>query len=523
MGRFLERVIAWFAGPFIALGAITAALVAMALTRLNMPGVVVQPNSRPGPSDVIGSVGGTYMVAGITERGETTDVTEVRSISDYVDKLGDRVTYGSLYDDLQVFFAEGGTRALVSRVVGPGATVGTLTLADRAGSPVPTLRIDAANPGAWSTRIKIKVDNGGITNSVNISVLYDNVLVELYANLTSPAAAASAMGGSKYVNVTNLASATVAPNNRPAVLAATALSSGSDDRGSVIASTYTDALGDFGPDEGWGIVAIPGQASSAVGTALMAHCTLYQRLGILATAAGQTVSQAKTAAQVFLDQTGAEGVGLAFPWIKIEDGTGGLRTISPEGYVAAARARAHAQVGPWQAPAGARSRARTLAGPELVLTKADIEDLNTNNVLPIAFIGGAVELYGWRSLSADVRNWRTLTGRDVMNEIAGLGQKALEPYVFGTVDPRGHFFAELEAEMHAILEPMHSAGGLYDKLGADGSIISPAYSIDTGPSVNTDAVLAADTVIVDVALRVSPTGETIVLRITKVAFDSNTI
>lgn len=519
-GRFLERLLAPFLGPVAMIGAL-AALVA---TRMHMPGVVLQTSSRPGPSDVTLSPGATYMVTGLTERGDTAGITEVRSISDYVDKLGDRVSYGTLYDDLSVFFAEGGTRALVARIVGASATKGTLQLLDRAGSPLPTLRIDALSSGAWSSRVKIAVADGAVTNSFTITVLYDDVPVEIYPTLMSPAAAASAMGSSKYVACVNLASVTASPANRPAVIAATVLSTGTDDRGSLTAGSYTAALARFGPDWGWGAMSIPGQPSSAIGQGLITHCKTFGRLALLATAAAQTTAQAKTATVEFLSlASGADSAGLFYPWIMVEDGAGGTRTISPEGYVAAARARANRTNGPWQVPAGARAAARSLVGVEKVLTQAEVNDLVDNHVDPIAVIGGLVQLYGWRSLSTDTRNFRQLTGRDVLNEVAGLGQQRLQAYVFGTVDSHGHYFAGLESEMHAVLEPMLSAGGLFERVADDGSVLSPAYTIDTGPSINTPEVLATDTVIVDVALRVSPTGETIVLRLTKVAFDSNTI
>lgn len=518
-GRQLERAIA----PLVWVVALFGVLVAFLASRLNMPGVIVQTGSRPGPSDVGISPGATYMVVGITERGDATQVSEVRSIADYVDKFGDRVSYGALYDDLNVFFGEGGTRALVTRVVGGAATLGTLSLSDRAGSPIATLRVDALNAGAWSTRVSIAVADGAIANTFTITVLYDTVPVEVYPTLANPAAAVSAMGSSSYVKVTNLSSVSAAPTNNPAVLAATALSAGSDDRGSVVAATYTGALARFGPEWGWGIMAIPGQLSSGVGQAMLTHCRTFGRLMLVAPAAAQTPAQAKTATVEFLTAAGSEFGGLVYPWIKVDDGAGGTRTISPEGYTAACRARAHRQAGPWLAPAGTKARARTLVGVERVLTRDEINDLNANHVIPIAIIAGAVELYGWRSLSTDTRNYRELTGRDVMNEVAGLGSGRLEDYVFGTVDPHGHLFQALEAEMRAILEPMLNAGGLYEKVDDSGNVISPAYRIDTGPSVNTDAVLADDEVIVDVALRTSPTSELIVLRITKVAFDSNAL
>lgn len=517
----LGRLVETFSGPFVAVAWLGAALAAWALSRSSMAvGVIVETASRPAPSDSVSTPGASYFVVGITERGDSTQAVEVLSLADYADKFGSRVSYGAVYDDLATFFAEGGTRAFVARLAGSSATKGTLTLVDRAGAPINTIRIDANAVGAWSARVKVSVADGAVANTFTVTILLDDVAVEVYPNLATPAAAVSALGASRYVTAANLASATAAPANNPAVLAATVLSTGTDDRGALVSADYVTALARFGPDLGPGIVAIPGQTAANVGAGLVAHARTLARLALLAPASAQTPTQAKTATVAFLGIAGSEHAGLVYPWIQIDDGAGGLRTISPEGYVAACRARAHRTAGPWRAPAGEIARARSVVSVERTLTRAEIDDLNANQVIPVAVISGAVELYGWRSLSLDARNYRLLTGRDVMNEVAAEGGKRLEGFVWGTVDARGHFQSELATELRAVLEPMESAGGLFAKTDADGNVVSPAYSIDTSAAVNTDEILAADEVRVDVALRVSPTGELIRLRITKVAFDS---
>lgn len=517
---WLERVVERLTAPLLAPVLLIAAVAAWAVSRFFVVGVVVETTSRPAPSDIVSSPGAAYFVAGITERGDVAAAVEVRSLADYVDRLGNRVSYGALYDDIATFFAEGGTRCFVARIVGGGAAKGLLSVNDRAGAPIATLRFDATSVGAWSTRVKVAIADGAVANTFSVSVLLDDSIVELYPNLANPADAVSALGQSRYVRAVNLGSATVAPNNNPAITAATALSAGTDDRGAIVAADYVTGLARFGPELGPGAVAVPGQTAANVGAGLIAHARTRSRIALLAPAVAQTPAQAKTATVAFLGSLGSEHAGLVYPWIQIDDGAGSVRTISPEGYAAAARARAHRQAGPWRAPAGQIARARSIVNAERVLTRAEIDDLNDNQVIPVAVIAGAVELYGWRSLSLDIRNFRLLTGRDTMNEVAALGAARLEPFAFGTVDARGHFQEQLATELRAILEPMESAGGLYERVDESGGIVSPAYSIDTSAAVNTDEVLADDEVRVDVAIRVSPTGELIRLRITKVAFDS---
>jgi hypothetical protein len=180
-------------------------------------------------------------------------------MADVATYLGTRQSYGNVWDQLKVFFDEGGQQAYVARVVGPAATKGTLSLNDRAVAPQPTLRIDAQNPGSWSSQITVEVQDGASPNTFRLLVRLNGDLVEDYNNLVTPADAVSAMGKSPYVRATDLGSATAAPDNRPVVAAATALSVGSDDRASVVAATYTAALAQFVPGFGDGAVAIPGQ------------------------------------------------------------------------------------------------------------------------------------------------------------------------------------------------------------------------------------------------------------------------
>ena len=485
-----------------------------------MPGVIVETGFDAGGAQVDAVPGETYFVAGLTERGDTVNAVLVRSMSEYAEKLGARVTYGAIYDDLAAFFAEGGARAYVARVVGGAATVGTLTLNDRAGTPAATLRLDALNAGAWSSRVIVQVDDGAVDDTFKITVLFDGQIVETYGDLASPAAAVTAINAaSTYVAATNLGSATAAPDNNPAVVAATALSAGADDRASVIAGDLTTAANArFTRDLGPGVIAFPGYAAGTVGAGLKAHAKTNRRIALLAPAVGQSVSQAR-AANAALRSTDAEYYSFEYPWVQTPDGAGGVRTISPEGFRAGRRAATLRAYGPWRAPAGAVGEAQYVAGVEKTLTRAEIDSLTDDAVNTIRVINGVPRLYGWRSGSLDV-NRRFLTGTDVLNIVAHQAEQTLEKYVLRTVDARGLLLAEMAGDLRDILEPMRAAGGLYERVSAAGDIVDPGYVIDTGPSVNPPSQLALGEVSAEVAVRVSPLAELIRLKVTKVAFDA---
>lgn len=483
-----------------------------------MPGVIVKTTARSGPASSAAPADARYFVAGLTERGDVTNPIRVRSAAELDALCGGPVTYGAVWEDVRTFLSEGGGEAFIARVVGPAATVGTLTLMDRAAvTPVATLAIDAQNPGAWSSRLTVAVENGTAANTFRLRFALDGVQVEVHDNLANPAAAVDALAArSTFARARNLGSATVAPGNNPAVLAATALSAGNDDRAAVTATTVGNALARFAPGLGAGAVAAPGYPSSALGAALRAHAVANRRIALTATAAGATVAEAVTAAEALTTNDG-DAVGLFYPWVRVPTGVGTSKLISPEGYVAAVRNRAWLEAGPWRAPAGEIATARYVEGPERQLSRAEGDQLDDAGVSAIRTIAGSTRLYGWRSLSSDRANFTLLTGRDVLNLLAWECERRLEQFVFQTIDGRGHLLGDVEAELIGLLDPLRLVNGLYERVDEDGSEIDPGYSVDVGPSVNTSATLAANEVRANVAVRVSPVGSLITVTITKAA------
>lgn len=457
----------------------------------------------------------SYFVVGLAERGPATDVTRVTSLAQFEAVYGVRPSYGNLYDDVATFFAEGGGEAYIARVVGPAATSGSLAspLQDRAGTPVNTMQFTAVGPGAWSANVKIAIANGTVPNTFTVIITYNGVEVERFANLTSPQDAVVKMAGSEWVDPTDLASATVAPNNNPAVTGSpVALAAGADDRGSVNATSLVAALARFGGQFGDGCVAIPGGGDSTH-AGLISHAKANNRLAILVSARGSGSTQLATLAAA-LD---SEYAGLFAPWVLTRDVYGGTLAIPPDGYIAATRGRAHRTAGPWQAPAGDRSRSITVIAPDQIFdatTAGALEEAKVNPIMPVA---GGVRLYGWRSLSSDVANWRLLTGIDVINRIVVAGAQGLDPLIFDAIDARGHLLARVETVLLGIVKPMADSGGLFPWIDIDGTgqptQLDPGYQITTDPSRD---VASGNQVNATVAVRVSPTAALLALTVTKV-------
>lgn len=483
-----------------------------------MPGVNVRTQTRTGPASGAGAASGRFMVAGLTDRGPTTRAVRSRSLAEFESVYGTATGYSLVHANARTFFEEGGSELWTARKVGAAATVGNLTLLDSSATAttaaVATVRIDAENPGAWSSRISVAVENGTAAGSRRLVTFLDGVRQRAYDNLTSPEAFAAATTTDPLVRAVVIANATAEPNDLPKVIAATALSAGTDDRATVTAANVTDALALFTPELGAGMVAVPGYPAADVRAAVLAHCKSHERVAALALISTATYADALAAGPA-LQSADGEYLLLAYPWVRIPSATVGTQDVSPEGYVAAARARAHsAPGGPTRAAFGEIAEARFLLAPTVELSRAQGDALDEAGVSAVRSIAGTTRLYGYRSLSTNVDDYALLNGRDTLNVVAAEARDRLERYVGRTIDGRGQLYAEVAGTASGILAELAQGGGLFP-LVVDGREVDPGYSVDVGPSVNTSEVQRRNAVAVVMALRVSPVGSLVDVTIIK--------
>lgn len=466
-------------------------------------GVQVVSAVRSGPSGSVTAESGRYFVTAVTERGRADEAVEIRSYAQLTDEYGPATAYATAHDNLSTFFAEGGGVAYVARVVGPTATVGTVNLMDGAATPAAAVRIDASGAGAWSNRldVTVTVPTAGL---LTVAVTLDDVEVERYTSVTSNVDLAGRLRTSRYVRATALTATMPAAQT-------VAVSAGADDRAAVTGANHVTALTLFDDAFGDGAVACPGQPSSAVGVGIVAHCVTHNRIGLLSPANGAALAQAVTAAAAL----SSEYAGMFWPWVLIADGVGGSRAVSPEGYVAAVRARAHTEVGPARPPAGEISTARTLIGTVTAVDETAGNQADAARVSAIRIIARRPRLYGWRSLSTDDANWSLLSHRDTMNRLTVDAETRLEQFVGRPITSLE--LGRVAAELKAMIQPFVVTDQLYPLYDDAGEQIDPGYLIEAGPSVNTAAVSATNTIRADLYVRIAPAGTLIQLRIVKVA------
>lgn len=487
-----------------------------------IPGVVVTTTalraSRGADTDT-----GTWFVTGFAESGPVGETVELFSMQDFQTVYGRRVNYSILYDAVETFFAEGGASCYVSRVTGPTPTSNSLTLMDRAGSPLATLLVRAKYVGDFGSRVSVEVRNGTLANTFSILVYFDGNLMESYVDMASPTVATTNMANSGYVTVTNSGSATTAPNNNPAVVAVTALGgSATDDHTNATESNWTSALLVFDSQLGAGQVSAPGRTTLAAQQALIAHAVLNNRVAYLDVQDKASRSALVAAAASLAGTTGVEIAGLFGSWYDIPgviEGT--TRAVPGSAFHAGVTNRLDALAGTAsRAPAGLQARAQFALAVRLPtggLTEGDYTTLNTTGiVMGRTFASLGVAGWGYRSLSTDSAWFQLNWGRERMSLVAK-ATAAAEEFVFRTIDGRGTLFGELEGVMAAILDGEYTLDGLYGAQPED------AYRVDVGVSVNTPTSIAAGEIRASLYARFSPHAELVRIDIVKVPLTGSVV
>lgn len=489
-----------------------------------MPGVQISTAVRTGPTSTTVRESSQAFFAGIAQRGPTDTALKVNSMEEYTLNYGDYVANGYLHSTVEAFFEEGGSQCFIARAINANATTGFLVLSDTnpAASGYSAVRLDAIGAGAWSDDIDTQVIAGSIANSVIVKLFYDNDLIFSSGNCTTNNQIVGKINNSLIASKYVIASAGNVLAGIPVVQGLTALDGGANGATPTAANCIT-ALALFLDSYGSGAVACPEYTGSDVSvgtvpTALVAHAKANNRIAILHTEDGSTVAEAQNTAE-YINGTitdNLEHAAIYYPWVFLPSGTLGVnRLIPPDGYAAGARARAHNNIGQHQPGAGIISTARHINGIESEVGKTDADTLDDAKVNVIRFINNSIRVYGARSLSDDNENFRYINSQDVVNHVVTEAERALEDILFSPIDGRNRIFAEVEARLIGILEPLRLNGALFEAFDQFGNRVDYGYTVKCDPSLNPLANLANGTVTARVGLRVSSVGDSIEVSIVK--------
>lgn len=477
---------------------------------MTAPGVTVSQSKTLPPRSVPSNTS-TWFIAGVTERGALAPIL-VTSLGAFIAKLGNRVATSPVYDAVELFFREGGNRLYVSRVCGAAPIAATRNLLD--GAAAVSLTVTANSPGAWGNNLKVAVIAGTVGGTFQIQVQYNNVVVEQSGDLVDTAAAVAWSTGSSYVTITQGASVL-----DPAVAAAAALSTGTDDSGTITDASYKTALDRFSKDLGAGLVSQPGRVTSQAHLDTLSHAAANNRAALLD--AVDTPTVATLTALSTADRAGGNGrYGAMFaPWIVIPGLTPGTtRTAAPSGLVAGLIGRNEGLLSPNAPSAGDNGIARYALGlSQSDWIDADRSTLNVSGVDVVRVLNAALKVYGWRSL-ADPNtepDWLNFGNARLYAAIAADAQVVAESYVLNQIDGQGLLISQFGGELTAMLLSYWQEGSLY------GATPDVAFKVDVGDQVNTDATIAAGELRATIAARMSPMSEYVIINVVKVSITEN--
>ena len=504
-----------------------------------MPGVRISTAVRTGPTTNTVRESSQAFFVGKAVRGPADRAVLVTSLDEFENTFGGYVSTAYLHPTVQTFFEEGGTQCWVAKAENAAYATATATLVDASPAAQDVLTFSAVGGGTWADGQIENPDYTGDAGQDNdpggepefisapgLSVSSDGSSVSLLLNgvtifssgakTTVEEIAASfnnSAVASRYVTVA-IDDASLMPTTQTV-----AFDGGAGTHADVTNTDLAGALGLFLDAYGTGAVACPESAHSDVYEAIVTHANAFNRIALLHTAEG-TSDPSGLAATIIADSdvvaAGGEHAGLYWPWVTVPGSIAGItRSIPPDGYVAAVRARAHNQIGPQSPAAGIISNARYVTGLEFDTNKATADTYDAAQVNVIRIISGTIRVYGARSLTADVDNFRYLTAQDIVNGIVVDANRSLEDVVFSVIDGRNNVFATVEAKLIAVLEPLRTSGALYEAFDSQGRRIDYGYTVKCDASLNPITSLAEGLVQAKVGVRVSSVGDQIEVDIVK--------
>ncbi|GEM_PF-3370298 len=490
-----------------------------------LPGVTVLVNTFQVARPIQRQPSSTAFAVGYSPWGPVNIPRVVTSWPDYVRQFGG-FDANSFLDDFCYHFFNNfpGKQAWITRVVGTTPVKATKTLNDRAGTPLPTLRVDAKYPSS-KVDLKVTVEAGTVANSVKLT--FRSVFLnrkESFDNIKIDQVSIDRINqNSKLVDVVNLNSATVPPNNLPAIAAESSLTGGTDDFSTITAATYigTDngqpggktGLQTFKDEQlGGGQVALPGITTNEAHAALIAHAEAYHRLALLDPPFGSDKQDVADIRAIY----GSYYAAIYWPHVEMLDieGSGLRKFYAPSGFAAGACAKVDREIGTHKAPAnlvipGALGVEKASNGQSQTdeNTREFLNGKDVNVITPLPEQG--VKIYGARVITGDTRVQMVHEIR-LLNLFYYSAKLGYQWAPFSVVDPQGRLFRDLVATGVSFLKPYWEVGALFGKEQEE------AFIVVADESNNPPEELDQQRVHVLWGVRISPTAEQVIINIENV-------
>lgn len=472
------------------------------------------------------------------ERGLSNIPTLITSMSRFRAAFGGALSsalgFSSGYLSAEVLFSKGVRRMYVLRVVGAGALAATVDLNDRAGTPLPTLKVLAKGEGVWGNSLDVVVEDGTLADTFRLRILdgsgaelekWDNLLMNDSSFLT-------VNGASDYVQLQDLGSATAAPDNRPATGTFNLGDTQAGADGAAPADSDVIGTENLGVKTGLkafrdnrlgrGFLMAPDlDFGSTVRDEMKAQLLSHYHIPMYSGApAGSTPTAAIADVATAKDVAGG---GYYYPRQRVRDlATQQIKTIPAAPQVVADYLRILPVKGPGKAPAGDDFAIQFALGLETQANGQPLVDAPVAELLVAAGInpvydrnGKGPRCWGARAASNDT-TWQYLYVVYQWALIASRVQDALDQLVYENTE--GGFFTDLRLGVRNFMIDLHGQEAFRGRVPLENETADPevhAFDVRADEELLSDADKNNGIARVEIWFRPAGTAETILVTVAK--------
>ncbi|WP_417067304.1 phage tail sheath family protein [Niveibacterium terrae] len=509
---------------------------------LSYPGVYVE--ELPGAArSIVGVATSRTAFLGRALRGPVNEPVQIHSFGDFARRFGGIWVEAPLGYALQHYFANGGSDAVIVRLINGGAT-SRYALAPETG--VDPLLIDAASPGKWGNALEVFVDHdvrpapeAKPDTVFNLRVEERDPLTgallaaELHRNVSVDPASPRHISRVLAQESALIALPSPFPGSFPLVRPARTTSKaartvdGSD--GTALTHSQYDEASLAGSKQGiwalektdlFNLLSIPPYSrdtdvEDSTWSAALAYCKLRRAMLIVDAPSGWKSKDAAVSAARSFALARDENAVLFFPRIKAADPffENRLESFAPGGAVAGVIARTDATRGIWKAPAGLEAQLNGVTDLEVPLTDSENGELNPLGVNCLrAFPTLGRVIWGartWEGADSLASEWKYLPVRRLALYIEESLYRGTQWVVFEPNDTP--LWAQIRLNIGAFMQ------GLFRQGAFQGSRPQDAYLVKCDSETTTQADIAAGVCNIIVGFAPLKPAEFVIIKLQQLA------
>ncbi|MGA7180820.1 MAG: phage tail sheath subtilisin-like domain-containing protein [Thiobacillaceae bacterium] len=483
------------------------------MIQVSYPGVYIE-EIPSGVRTITGVATSIAAFVGWAAKGPTDRAELVLSWADFARKFGGLDPRTQFGHAVSQFFANGGQRAYIIRLVTSGSDTATNNAAPGAVTLDGKLTVTAQNPGAWANDYAIvtkqRADDATRFQLTVANVQQDpkGIPAEVFANLsmlpTDPRYVVNVLKNeSVLVGAAVVGGATAPPADTvipsSGVIPASAKLTGGAD-GAVLSPNTSAFENAAQPSSGAGgiymldridlfnLLCVPGETTTSVLSSLETFCRKRRAFLIADSAADATLTSLQNGPDSSLTGNDAINAAFYFPWVTAPDPLQENRPTDfpPCGFVAGLYARTDSTRGVWKAPAGTDASLTGVTGVKTMLTNDENGVLNPKAVNCIRnFPTYGTIIWGARTLQGnDERGseWKYVPVRRTALFLEESLYRALKWVVFEPNDEP--LWAQIRLNVGAFLHDLFRQGAFQGKTPQDAYFVKCDKETTTQNDIN---------------------------------------